>query len=296
VHDLDYTGVMNRHFRLWPIGPAFAAVCLLGAAPSAAIAADASPWDDDTYSSARLIAARPIVQAGQRTLRAGVEIKLKPGWKTYWRYPGDSGVPPVLDFSQSQNVATATVLFPAPARFADGGGGHSIGYEGDVILPIHVVAQDAAKPALLRLKLDYAACEKLCVPAKATLELALAGDGGGQDAALRAAEARVPKIAAIGEGGAPAIRAVHREDRPGKPRILVDVAAPAGEAIVLFAEGPTAQWALPLPEPVSGAPPGAQRFAFEVDGLPPGANAKGATLRLTAVAGNKAVEVAYRLD
>ena len=97
--------------------------------------------------------------------RAGVEIKLKPGWKTYWRYPGDSGVPPVLTFSQSENVKAVTVLYPAPTRFADGGGGNSIGYKGGVILPLRVVPRDAARPVVLRLKLDYAACEKLCVPA-----------------------------------------------------------------------------------------------------------------------------------
>ena len=82
----------------------------------------------------------------------------------------------------------------------------------------------------------------------------------------------------------------------GKPRVVVDVAAPPGTPVVLFAEGPTAQWALPLPEPVSGAPAGVQRFSFELDGLPPGEKASGATLRLTAVSGGKAIEVGFRLD
>jgi hypothetical protein len=100
----------------------------------------------------------------------------------------------------------------------------------------------------------------------------------------------------IGGRELPAIQAVRRDAGSGKPRVLVDVAAPAGEAVALFAEGPTAQWALPLPEPIAGAPAGSQRFAFELDGLPPGAKPDGATLRLTAVAGAKAVEVAFRLD
>jgi hypothetical protein len=78
--------------------------------------------------------------------------------------------------------------------------------------------------------------------------------------------------------------------------VLVDVAAPAGEVLALFAEGPTAQWALPLPEPVAGAPTGLQRFAFGLDGLPPGVEPAGASLRLTAVAGDSAIEVAFRLD
>jgi hypothetical protein len=77
---------------------------------------------------------------------------------------------------------------------------------------------------------------------------------------------------------------------------VVDVAAPAGAAPLLYAEGPDAKWALPVPEPVAGAPAGQQRFAFELDGLPPGESGAGATLRLTAVAGGKAVEALFRLD
>jgi DsbC/DsbD-like thiol-disulfide interchange protein len=263
---------------------------------SAANAADVSPWDEDAQSAARLVAARARDENGGRVFRAGVEIKLQDGWKTYWRYPGDSGVPPALDFSKSQNVKSISVLYPAPARFADGAGGHSIGYKGNVILPLHVVPQDSRKPVTLALKLDYAACEKLCVPAEANLQLLISGGESAQEKAIVAAEARVPGHAQIGDLGAPAVRAVHRDTQSGKPRVLVDVAAPPGVPLTLFAEGPTAQWALPLPEPIAGAPAGLQRFVFELDGLPLGEKASGSTLRLTAVAGDKAIEVAFRLD
>jgi DsbC/DsbD-like thiol-disulfide interchange protein len=276
--------------------PILSAASLLIVTSCAAIAADVSPWQDDAQSAARLISARAVNESGGRMFRAGVEIKLKDGWKTYWRYPGDSGVPPVLDFSKSQNVKAVTVLYPAPARFPDGGGGNSIGYKGVVILPLHVVAQDADKPVTLNLKLDYAACEKLCVPAEAKLELVLTGAETENEAALNAAEARVPRVVAVGSDGSPSIHAVGREAGSGKPRVTVDVVAPVGAPLVLFAEGPTAQWALPLPEPVAGAPAGMQRFAFELDGLPPGEKASGAMLRLTAVSGEKAIEVGFRLD
>lgn len=273
-----------------------AAASLLGAASSVAIAADASPWDDDLQSSARLIAARARTELGNRVFRAGIEIKLKEGWHTYWRYPGDSGVPPVPDFSKSQNVKIATILFPAPERFPDGAGGNSIGYKGNIILPLHVVPLDASKPVTLNLKLSYAVCEKLCVPAEANLQLALTGAESSNETSVGAAEARVPKPVAVGGDGTLAIRAVHQEQRAGKPRVIVDIAGPAGASAVLFAEGPTAQWALPLPAPVTGAPAGLQRFSFELDGLPPGTKASGATLRLTAVSGGKAIEAAFRLD
>ena len=287
---------MSEALRPIHLLPILTAATLLIVTSSAANAADVSPWQDDAQSAARLISGQAINESGGRMFRAGVEIKLKEGWKTYWRYPGDSGVPPVLDFSKSQNVKTVAVLYPAPTRFSDGGGGNSIGYKGGLILPLHVVAQDASKPVTLNLKLDYAVCEKLCVPAEARLELVTTGGETANEALLNAAEVRVPKPAAIGADGTPSIRAVHREAGSNKPRVTVDVAAPAGAPVTLFAEGPTAQWALPLPEPVAGAPAGLQRFAFELDGLPPGEKASGATLRLTAVSGDKAIEVAFRLD
>jgi DsbC/DsbD-like thiol-disulfide interchange protein len=176
-----------------------AAASLIASLSSIAIAADISPWDEDMQSAARLIAAQALNTPGGRVFRAGVEIKLKDGWKTYWRYPGDSGVPPVLDFSKSQNVKSVAVLYPAPSRFPDGAGGSSIGYKGDLILPLHVVAEDASRPATLRLKLDYAVCEKLCVPAEAKLELDVTGAEIANESRLAAAEARVPKPAQVGD-------------------------------------------------------------------------------------------------
>ena len=277
---------------------------LLCAVPASGIAADVSAWDNDIRSSVRLIGARALGESGGRVLRAGVEFKLQPGWKTYWRYPGDSGVPPVFDFAASDNVKTVTVLWPAPVRFAVGGG-HSIGYKGDVTMSLRIVPQDEKKPVTLRLKLDYAVCEKLCVPATAKAELALTGVVGTQEAALRAAEARVPKPGAWGDGPSLMLRKVWRDTASANPRVLVDVAAPAGAEVDLFAEGPTPDWALPLPAPVvienrGGTAAGTRRFAFELDGLPAGAKPDGASIKLTATAdqrtGQEAIEVVFRLD
>ena len=247
----------------------------------------------------RLIAADTITQGDTPGLRAGIQIQLAAGWKTYWRYPGDSGVPPRFDFTHSENVKQVVVAWPAPHRFTEGGD-TSIGYKGDVTFPLVVVPQDPGKPTMLRLDLDYAICEKMCVPATAKAELALPGGTTAHDAALAAAEASVPKSATIGEGGergALAIRGVKRGPGTPLPRVVVDVAVPEGATDVdLFAEGPTADWALPVPEPVAGAPAGHRLFAFKLDGLPPGASAQGAALRLTAVADGQAVEVVYHLD
>ena len=174
------------------------------------------------------------------------------------------------------------MLWPAPERMVDSGG-TSIGYSAGVIFPLRIVPQEAGKPVALRLRLQYAICEKLCVPAEARSELTLASGRASQDAALTAAEGRVPKRQSLGEGGDLSIRSVRRERGPGnKERAVVDVAGPAG--VDLFVEGPNQQWALPVPTPVTGAPPGLQRFVFELDGAPTGESYQGALLTLTAVA------------
>src|SRR6476660_1837337 len=135
-------------------------------------ATDASAWDGDARSAVRLIAG-DTKSVGDAPLRAGVEIRLAPGWKTYWRYPGDSGVPPRFDFAQSSNVQSVTLSWPSPRRFVDDGG-QAIGYEGDVIFPLRILANNPAQPVVLRLKIDYAVCEKLCAPAEGSAELPLA--------------------------------------------------------------------------------------------------------------------------
>src|SRR5215468_6316826 len=196
-------------------GAGIAAMLLLVPIAVPAQGADASAWDKDMHSAMRLIAAGAAGaprSGGPATFRAGIEIRLDPGWKTYWRYPGDSGVPPTLDFAGSENVKSVSALWPAPERFADGAGGYSIGYHGDVVLPLQIIPNDAAKPSLLHVKLGYAVCGKLCVPAEAQLALTLSGKPGTEEPALAAAEARVPRRVALGEPGSLTIASVHREN------------------------------------------------------------------------------------
>jgi DsbC/DsbD-like thiol-disulfide interchange protein len=272
-----------------------AALCAAGVAFGAANASateDMTNWDGDARSGVRMIAgARP---AGAPHLRAGVEIRLARGWHTYWRYPGDAGVPPQFSFAGSSNVKQVDVLWPAPERKVDSGG-TSIGYSTGVVFPLRVVPQQAGKPVALRLRLQYAICEKLCVPAEARGDLTLASGRASQDAALTAAEGRVPRRLALGEGGDLSIRSLRRERVDGgKERAVVDVAGPAG--VDLFVEGPTQQWALPVPAPITGAPAGLQRFVFDLDGAPTGEKYQGTLLTLTAVVPGRSIEVVTRLD
>ena len=252
-------------------------------------AEDASPWQRDAHSAVRLL-------AGSRSgtvLLGGVAIQLEPGWKTYWRTPGDSGVPPRFDFSKSDNVEAVTVLWPAPLKFDDGAGGHSLGYHNQIVLPLRIVAKNADKPVTLRADISYAVCEKLCIPVEANAELAFNNVASTEDAALSAALDTVPKPANVGDPNPLTIRDVKRD---GKTSVLVDVIAPESKEVSLFVEGPTPDWALPVPKLVEQSPPGVKRFTFELDGLPPGASAEGAALKLTLVGGDRAYEFNVSLN
>jgi len=264
---------------------------IVAAGIGAAQADDASPWSNDSRSSVRLIAGEHA--AGQTPLHAGIEMKLLSGWHTYWRYPGDSGVPPRFDFSGSANLKNATVLYPAPQVHSDEAG-QTIGYEGSLVFPVEVTPKEPGKPVELKLKIDYAVCEKLCVPAEGSASLILAPGASAQDAAVKAAFARVPQHVGAAASGLTA----KRVSGGAKPLVMVDLPAPADVPVSIFAEGPTPEWALPIPKPAQGAPAGRRHFSFELDGLPPGVDPnKGPfNLTFTVVEGQRAYEVSTRLD
>ena len=96
-----------------------------------------------------------------------LEIDLKPGWKTYWRDPGDAGVPPTLDASASSNIASAELSFPAPHRFDDGFAIWA-GYKEPVSLPVAFTLTDARQPATIDAKVFLGICETICIPVQAT--------------------------------------------------------------------------------------------------------------------------------
>jgi DsbC/DsbD-like thiol-disulfide interchange protein len=267
----------------------FAASIFVSSVAIEARAQDASPWQRDGHSAVRLL-------AGSRSgsvLLGGIGFQLQPGWKTYWRTPGDSGVPPRFDFSKSDNVEAVTVLWPAPTKFDDGAGGNSLGYHDQVVLPLRIVAKNTDKPVTLRADVNYAVCEKLCIPVEASVELAFNSVASTEDSALFAALDTVPKPANVGDPNPLTIIDVKRQ---GRSEVLVDVVTPDERPINLFVEGPTPDWGLPVPKLLDHGPPGVKRFAFALDGVPPGVNPQGAALKLTLAGGDRAYEFNINLD
>jgi DsbC/DsbD-like thiol-disulfide interchange protein len=269
-------------------------IALLAQASFSAHAADVvSAWSEDLQSRMRLISSG----AATPDAAAAIEVLLQPGFKTYWRSPGESGVPPEFDFSGSENLDRAEVLFPRPSQFVDASG-VAIGYHDRVIFPVRVVATDANKPVRLAVTMRYGACDKICIPAVGSASLSL---GGAPDSALAAdlaaANAAVPvQITGAGRAGEPfrllEIGKPKIEATPNGPtaRLLLEV---EGAASALFVEGPD-RWYF---ETTTAEPTAkGMRFTINLYGPKKDPTLKPCPLTLTIVGEASAVERHVTLD
>jgi DsbC/DsbD-like thiol-disulfide interchange protein len=230
------------------------AISLLASTAQHEARAAASQWSGPKHGRVRLIAGGvPATGGGAAQLHAGVQIRLEPGWKTYWRSPGEAGVPPHFDWTGSENLAEAQVLYPAPVRFTDAGM-DSFGYLDEVTFPVRVTAKEAGKPVRLSLALEYGVCKDICMPMEAKLALTWTpGSGKGEAALIEAAFARVP---GRGVAGMPEIVAVKPELGRGPPRLVFEARYPRGAAgadlVLELSPGVMGPMAKPLGAPAQG--------------------------------------------
>ena len=102
---------------------------------------------------------------------AALRLVLAPGWKTYWRAPGEAGVPPRFDWAGSQNLKGVTIHWPRPEIF-DLNGMRTFGYHDGLVLPIELTPGDPSAPIRLKADVELGICKEICVP----MELTLTGD------------------------------------------------------------------------------------------------------------------------
>ncbi len=207
------------------------------------VRAAASAWDSLDYSRVRLVAESVAVGSAER-LRLGLHFRLDPGWKIYWRSPGDAGIPPQLDWTGSENLADLTIAWPAPRRFSVFGF-ESAGYADEVVLPLQARLARPGEPLSVNLGVDYLVCEEICIPASAKLSLALP-DGAAEPSPFAgligrfvvripsratAAGFGVERVEAVRLGGATALRVVARAEAPfDVPDLFIEPIGDDGEA------------------------------------------------------------------
>jgi DsbC/DsbD-like thiol-disulfide interchange protein len=216
---------------------------------------------------------------GTRT--AALHLTLAPGWHTYWRSPGEAGIPPRFDWTGSRNLTSVAFRWPQPQVF-DQNGLRTLGYSGDVILPFDVTAA-ADGPVTLNAAIDLGVCDTICVP----VSLTVTGDlsqGSDRDPAILAAIDAAPA-----RRSDPATCSVEPIRDGLRLTMQVDTASLGpGEFSVIELPG-TEIWASPSTDTRSGAtlsaiadlvPPDAQPFALDRS-----------RVRMTLFGGGRAVEI-----
>lgn len=281
--------------------------CVCGVAlPAAAEANHASPWTELGNARARLVAGAPAVQAAKAYL-AGVQLTLAEGWKTYWRMPGDAGVPPAFDWSGSANVASVKVLYPAPHRLHEAGA-ESVGYKTSVLFPVEVVPKDASKPVGLALVMELGICRDICIPAEAKISLQLqpAAMTGRPSPEILAALDRVPRRDGARRALDPRVYSATAALNGPSPRLVIEAVFPRGSAAAdAFVEAPDSLYVPMLKRvPEAGgarAPLTADandalvRFEADLSRTGNAKDLKGKTLTLTLVSDAGATEATWTL-
>jgi DsbC/DsbD-like thiol-disulfide interchange protein len=250
----------------------------------------ATAWTSVPNGRIRLIAGGA---APDGTRYAALELQLAPGWKTYWRNPGEAGIPPSFDWSKSTNTDAKSieVLYPAPKRIADGGG-ELIGYTSSVTFPLRLKATDSAKPIALQGDIALGICRDVCIPVETTLTLDV-------PASKPSAEPPVPITRALDATPRPhdQRRALDPElleikgtVTDGKGRLFVT----ARRATDLFLEGPDGIF-VPLPQKLATPPSGTEPVTFEIDlaQAPDIKDTLGKPIRLTFVGAGGASEAVW---
>jgi DsbC/DsbD-like thiol-disulfide interchange protein len=258
-------------------------VCLSFVAASPAVASS-SAWIETQGGNVRLVSAGEPGPDGR--LRGVLEVALKPGWKTYWRDPGDAGVPPRIDVSASTNVSGADIDFPAPSLFDDG---YSVwaGYDRPVRLPVTFTIPAPERFAFIKADLFLGICQTICIPVsgEVMLDPGSAPHDPADVAIVSSAFAALPSPAHDGFG----ISAVRVDDTT----LLVQASLPAPSTQAqLFVAG-NDRWTFGRPEAVD-AGPGKAIFKAPVLGRRDRADA-GQEIHYTLVAGGDSVSGTFEL-
>lgn len=264
--------------------------------PQAARAIE-SDWVEGHHNKVRLIAAPELNSKGDAQTGnwiVGVQIRLDPSWKTYWRMPGDAGVPPSFDWTGSKNLATPKVLYPAPRRFKDPYG-TAIGYAEEVIFPARIVPVAAGQPVRVKLAIQYGVCKDICVFANADLSLSL----GTPDRSsphwplIERALEQVPVPMADAGADYPRLVSAKTELSSGQRRFVFEADFPSGTTDAdLFLLTPDDVY-IPLAEPVGEGDGKRRRFSVDLSQLDDVRALRRASIGVVLTDGRRAVETQW---
>jgi suppressor for copper-sensitivity B len=258
-----------------------------------------SEWFEHEQGAVRLISANAGAGSGQ-TIALGLEFRMKPGWKVYWRSPGDAGFPPEISWIGSTNFAGATMSWPAPTRFSVLGL-ETLGYKEAVVFPIRAEVFERGKTVDLAARVRFLTCDDICVPYETILTLSLPAGrdlNTPESGTIAAWQARVPTGATLPDPSAPlAIERVELAGSGDAQALVVRITGKqALKAPDLFVEGPVDYgFKKPIVQIASVGNEALMQIGVQA---PRRADAKlaGETVTLTLVDGDRSVERKVTLE
>ena len=259
-----------------------ALLCALIVASGNAPAANAQNYDDVLRAS---------LLTGWRqsdgTHMAGIRLQLKPGWHTYWRAPGDVGIPPIFDLDGSGNFKDAQVIWPRPEIYKQDGA-RSIVYHDQVILPLQVMPRRKGGDIDLKARIEIGVCSDICIPRTLNIAALLPANGGKRDARIAASLAE--RAYTGKEAGVANMRCQISPTRDGVSLSTSFTMSPTGrgEAMIVEAANPLLWVAVPKMVRRGNQVTATTQIAH-VDGAPFLLNRS--RLRITMLSENQAVEI-----
>ncbi|MCF3640147.1 hypothetical protein LXM94_09215 [Rhizobium sp. TRM95111] len=261
-------------------------LCLVGIVAPRDAGAAASQWVESQGGRVRLVT---LPADAEGNIRGLLDIRLLPGWKTYWRDPGESGIPPEIALPDAAGVTLEKIGFPLPKRFDDGTTRY-VGYDRSVGLPLALRSSGGSQAVTASVFLGI--CKEICIPLQANLT----ADAGGESfanpldvAAVEQAEARLPAAA----GGAFRVTAASWDAQ--QQHLSVTFIAPAGGHLPeAFASGDGGlQFGAAV---VTIAADGGYTARIPLVHKPKALDLPAATILFTAESGDTAIETPLALD
>jgi DsbC/DsbD-like thiol-disulfide interchange protein len=201
-------------------------------------------------------------------------VKLAPDWKTYWRMPGEAGIPPQFDWSASANVAMVDVAYPLPSRFSDESG-ETIGYHNEVLFPLTVTPKMPGQPVALKLKMFFAVCRDVCIPAMAEQSLDLSS--APPNSMVEMWRARVPVVRKDGP-----VKTATLHEMGSKPFLVLAI---DGNPADIFVESETAAY--------FGRPRIDREFVLPISNIKDAGALRGKPLKVTLAIGSQGIEQSF---
>ncbi len=221
------------------------------------------------------------------TRMAALRLDLEPGWKTYWRAPGDAGIPPSFDWRGSRNLQSVGVSWPRPSVFDDNGM-RSIGYSDTLVIPLSITADQPGSPVRVRLTMDIGVCADICIPHRLEFDEVIDSDQTRPTPAIAAALAAGPYSA--DEAGVTSARCFVEPTSDGL-RIEARISVPhtGGTEVMVIEPGLADVWVSESKTRRSGGDVIATSEMIHVNGGPIALDRS--AIRMTVLGSNHAVDV-----